>query len=329
MFLEKTSMRAAEGQYNLTEAFGLAKYNADLLVGGSTRQFILNSQGTLFADTAGNITINESGAYAQLSKRFLDDLIKFSFSGRYDKNQNFEGQYTPRFSAVLSPSQDHNIRLSYQTGFRIPTTQNQYIDLATPAGTLIGGLPEFDTRYKLATGVTRETLTAFATDVAKNGANSKFFTDAVKAAAVQYATAAVTAHKVKTITDNFYNYINTLKEQATKGYEVDPETGKLPYEEGYDPENDSFRGSAIRGAFSVIDFCEKKKTAQLLFQHSQSLNQPLSGFGFCCQLDFFHFLLTPNILMGASSPIDSHHFLCVQPLSQCTKSCTNTLLSKP
>jgi hypothetical protein len=83
--------------------------------------------------------------------------------------------------------------LSYQTGFRIPTTQNQYIDLATPAGTLIGGLPEFDARYKLATGVTRETLTAFATDLAKNGANSKYLTDAVKAAAVQYATAAVTA----------------------------------------------------------------------------------------------------------------------------------------
>ncbi|RVT74377.1 gliding motility protein GldM [Flavobacterium sufflavum] len=47
----------------------------------------------------------------------------------------------------------------------------------------------------------------------------------------EFATAAQTAHKVKTITDNFFNYINTLKEQATKGYEVNPETGKLPYEE--------------------------------------------------------------------------------------------------
>ncbi|WP_338647440.1 gliding motility protein GldM [Flavobacterium sp. KS-LB2] len=47
----------------------------------------------------------------------------------------------------------------------------------------------------------------------------------------EFAVAAITAHKVKTITDNFYNYIASLKEQATKGYEVDPETGKLPYEE--------------------------------------------------------------------------------------------------
>jgi len=47
----------------------------------------------------------------------------------------------------------------------------------------------------------------------------------------EFAVAAATAHKVKTITDNFYNYIATLKEQATKGYEVNPETGKLPYED--------------------------------------------------------------------------------------------------
>ena len=47
----------------------------------------------------------------------------------------------------------------------------------------------------------------------------------------EFAIAAQTAHNVKVITDNFYNYIASLKEQATKGYEVDPETGKLPYEE--------------------------------------------------------------------------------------------------
>jgi gliding motility-associated protein GldM len=47
----------------------------------------------------------------------------------------------------------------------------------------------------------------------------------------EFTVAAQTAHKVKVITDNFFNYIASLKEQATKGYEVDQETGKLPYEE--------------------------------------------------------------------------------------------------
>jgi hypothetical protein len=35
-------------------------------VGASSKQYVLNSQGTLFADTAGVIKINEVGAYAQL-----------------------------------------------------------------------------------------------------------------------------------------------------------------------------------------------------------------------------------------------------------------------
>ncbi|WP_016989280.1 gliding motility protein GldM [Flavobacterium sp. ACAM 123] len=45
-----------------------------------------------------------------------------------------------------------------------------------------------------------------------------------------FLIAAETAHKVKIITDNFFNYIASLKVQAKEGYEVDSETGKLPYE---------------------------------------------------------------------------------------------------
>jgi hypothetical protein len=33
----------------------------------------------------------------------------------------------------------------------------------------------------------------------------------------EFAIAAQTAHKVKVITDNFFNYIASLKEQASKG----------------------------------------------------------------------------------------------------------------
>jgi len=152
MFLDRSSLRVFEGQYNLTEAFGLAKHNADFLVGASSRQFILNSQGTLFADTAANIKINETGAYAQLSKRFLDDLFKFSLSGRYDKNQNFQGRFTPRASLVIKLEEDHNLRLSYQTAYRFPTTQNQWINLLVGGGTrLMGGLPQLRDYYKFNT----------------------------------------------------------------------------------------------------------------------------------------------------------------------------------
>ncbi|MEZ7500610.1 gliding motility protein GldM [Flavobacterium sp. Arc3] len=46
-----------------------------------------------------------------------------------------------------------------------------------------------------------------------------------------FIVAVETAHKVKTITDNFFNYIASLKTQAGTGFEIDPETGKLPYED--------------------------------------------------------------------------------------------------
>ena len=174
MFLERTSMRAAEGQYNLTEAFGLAKHNADLLVGASTRQFILNSQGTLFADTAGKININETGAYAQLSKRFFGDLLKFSVSGRYDKNENFKGRFTPRASMVVKLKEDHNLRVSFQTAYRFPTTQNQWINLLVGGGTrLMGGLPQLRKFYNFDTNpaYTLASVNAFGASALANAPN--------------------------------------------------------------------------------------------------------------------------------------------------------------
>ena len=46
----------------------------------------------------------------------------------------------------------------------------------------------------------------------------------------EFAAASTTAHKVEEITKNFYNYIGKIKSDVLVGTEVDPETGKLPYE---------------------------------------------------------------------------------------------------
>ena len=151
-FLDKSVLNVAEAQYNLTEALGLAKYDADLLVGGSIKGYVLNSQGTLFADTAHRIYINENGTYAQLSKKFFGDILKLSVSGRYDKNDNFAGRFTPRASAVIKIAEDNNIRVSYQEAYRFPTTQNQWINLLVGGGTrLMGGLPQLRNYYHFDT----------------------------------------------------------------------------------------------------------------------------------------------------------------------------------
>lgn len=141
-FLDRTDLYYVEGQYNLTDALGLTKAGTNVLIGGDYKEYELNSQGTLFADTTGKIGISEVGAYAQVSQKLFKDVLKLSVSGRYDKNQNFDGRFTPRASAVITIAKNQNIRLSYQEAYRFPTTQNQWINLNTGEGLLIGGLPQ-------------------------------------------------------------------------------------------------------------------------------------------------------------------------------------------
>ncbi len=173
LFLDRTKVYTVEGQYNLTEAFGLAKSGTDLLVGGSWRQYQLNSQGTIFADTAGTIKIAETGAYAQLSQRLFNDVVKLTVSGRYDKNANFAGHFTPRASAVVKLMQDHNLRFSYQSAYRFPTTQNQWINLSTSQGRLLGGLPTLRDFYKFSSNpaYTLASVTAFGASAAAGAPN--------------------------------------------------------------------------------------------------------------------------------------------------------------
>jgi len=85
------------------------------------RQYEMNSNGSIFTDGDGKITYNEYGIYTQLTKKFLkEERLKFTGSIRYDKSQNFDGFVSPRVAFVYSAgaSKRHNIRVSYQTGFR-------------------------------------------------------------------------------------------------------------------------------------------------------------------------------------------------------------------
>ncbi len=147
LFLDKSDMYWAEGQLNLSGAAGI-KW-ADILVGGNYRQFVLNSQGTLFMKEAEPIKIDEVGAYAQIAKDFFNSVLRITASGRYDKNENFEGRFTPRVTALLKPAKNHNIRFSYQTAYRFPSTQQQWIDLFVGSGRLIGENRQIAEKYNL------------------------------------------------------------------------------------------------------------------------------------------------------------------------------------
>ncbi|MDX5339629.1 MAG: TonB-dependent receptor [Cyclobacteriaceae bacterium] len=188
-FVDKTNLYHFEGSYQFKNIEW-----ADFVMGANYRIYQLNSEKTLFAtdENGEEFTINEFGGYFQGAKRMFDDKFKLTASIRYDKNENFEGQWSPRVSGVYSVG-NHNFRASYQTGFRIPTTQDQYIDLVTPQARLIGGLPLFRDRYNFNTNpvYTLATVTNFGTAVQEDAQKPE-----VRQAAVDRAIEALIAQGI-------------------------------------------------------------------------------------------------------------------------------------
>jgi len=137
LFLEKSQLWMGEGQYNFSDKIKFA----EVIIGGNVKQYILDSKGTLFIDSSEAIKINEWGAYAQVTKKLFSDKLSLGFSGRYDKNENFAGKFTPRVTALLSVAEGHNLRFSYQTAYKFPTTQQQWVRLSVGNVTLLGGMP--------------------------------------------------------------------------------------------------------------------------------------------------------------------------------------------
>lgn len=145
-FIDHSRIYHADANYNFKDQIKFA----EIMVGGSFRTYEMNSEGTIFTDYDGPLRYDEYGVYTQLTKRFLaEERLKFTGSLRYDKSQNFDGFVSPRISLVYSAGADkrHNIRASYQTGFRNPTTQDQYIGLDLGPFALIGSAPENLDRY--------------------------------------------------------------------------------------------------------------------------------------------------------------------------------------
>ncbi|HZH36853.1 MAG TPA: TonB-dependent receptor [Flavisolibacter sp.] len=136
LFLEKSQLWMTEAQYNFSHLLP----GIDVVAGANWKKFILNSQGTIFIDTTGPIHINEWGAYAQASKK-LSRFVTLSFSGRYDKNADFRGRFTPRATALVNIAKDQNLRFSFQTAYRFPTSTQRYVRLNVGAYTILGGLP--------------------------------------------------------------------------------------------------------------------------------------------------------------------------------------------
>ena len=147
-FLDKSALYHYEGSYNFSNEIDWA----DVVVGANFRTYDLNSEATLFTldENGDEVSYSEYGGYLQIKKDLVNH-VSLTASARYDKSEFFEGQFSPRVATVWEFADGHNLRGSYQTGFRIPTTQDQFIDLDVVSRRLIGRNDILRDKYNIDT----------------------------------------------------------------------------------------------------------------------------------------------------------------------------------
>lgn len=143
--LDQSKANSVEFNYNLGDLVP----TFDLSIGGSVREYVLRSNGSLFTDYDTPIKFNEIAFYTQAQKELFEGAVKLTGSVRYDKSQFLEGHFTPRVGALVYLSPRHNIRASYQTGFRNPSSQDLYISLDVAQVVIIGTSPDSVERFNM------------------------------------------------------------------------------------------------------------------------------------------------------------------------------------
>ena len=219
-FQDQSKIYHSDLNYNFRDHIKFAEFQ----LGGSARQYELNSNGTIFTDFDGPIRYSEFGAYLQVQKKFMADRLKFTGSVRYDKAELFDGFFSPRFSFVYSAGdkKQHNFRASYQTGFRNPTTQDLYIGLDLGPFALIGSaadnLDRFQETFNVsAAGQLVNGGVATATLDGNNAYNNSFTLTSVQAfsAAVAAGQPLPTAAALLDVAD-----IDLVKPERVQAFDV-------------------------------------------------------------------------------------------------------------
>jgi iron complex outermembrane recepter protein len=130
--IQKSNIYHLEGQWDLSKQ---VKY-FNLLVGADARIYELIPDGNNFVDFTRpvaerntqlkdgsfgrNTYYKKVGAFFQVTKTFFEEKLKLWGSLRSDYNPEFEIKLTPRLAAVYTINDKHNIRFTYQQGYRFP-----------------------------------------------------------------------------------------------------------------------------------------------------------------------------------------------------------------
>jgi outer membrane receptor protein involved in Fe transport len=137
--LQKSNLYHLEGQWDLSQKTKVF----DLLIGADARVYEIIPDGNNFVDFSRlidernkpvqvdgkvpdssdfgkNVYYKKFGGFAQATKTLFDDHLKLFASLRADYNPEFTVKFTPRLAAVYTFHETHNIRFTYQKGYRFP-----------------------------------------------------------------------------------------------------------------------------------------------------------------------------------------------------------------
>ncbi|MFN8352250.1 MAG: carboxypeptidase-like regulatory domain-containing protein [Flavobacteriales bacterium] len=135
LFFDRSALMHGMGEYTFKPRFAQVK------VGGNVRQYLPNSGGTIFRDTADVVIRNsEFGLFAGAEKKLMEERLTATATLRMDKNQNFKALLSPALSFVYSKTPAHVWRVSFSSAIRNPTLADQYLYYNVGRAILLGNV---------------------------------------------------------------------------------------------------------------------------------------------------------------------------------------------
>ncbi|WP_233635741.1 TonB-dependent receptor [Hymenobacter setariae] len=210
-----------ETQVNIAEALRRSGKSLtdklDLLAGADHRTYLVVPDGNYFVnpepgkDALGdNLTYSKTGGFVQAGGRLFQEKIRLTATLRVDKNDYFNVKFNPRFTAVYSPTQRQNFRLSYQSGYRFPSLFEGFSNVNSGQVKRIGGL------RVMSDGVFENSYTRASIDAFNNQVTAAVNANTSSQTTAQKRAAAILANQ-GTLQKNPYTY---MKPEYIKSLEV-------------------------------------------------------------------------------------------------------------
>ncbi|MBK8956105.1 MAG: TonB-dependent receptor [Saprospiraceae bacterium] len=141
-FYDRSALVHGHGEYIFTDLVQSSGINdLDVVIGASGRMYYPDSKGSILLDTGtANINTYEYGFYAGSNLSFLNNNMRFNFTGRIDKHENFEYLFSPAASIVYQPSKNNYFRISFSSAIRNPTLSDQYLHYNVGRAVLLGNI---------------------------------------------------------------------------------------------------------------------------------------------------------------------------------------------